>query len=130
MSIQVFENFVDAINVHATGALYSLMAENHSFIDAHGNVVTGRETMKAGWAGYFQSFPDYTIEVTDVFEEGGTIAAFGFASATFKGLKTESNENYWRLPAAWRAIIEDGAVTLWQVYADTKIPFDIISKNK
>jgi hypothetical protein len=86
--------------------------------------------MKAGWAGYFQWFPDYKIEITELFEDEGTIAAFGFAEGTFKGIKTTNNENYWRLPAAWKAIIEDGKIKLWQVYADTKVPFDIINNNR
>ncbi len=86
--------------------------------------------MKAGWAGYFQWFPDYKIEITDIFENDTAIGAFGFAGGTFKGLNTENNENYWRLPASFKAIVEDGKIKVWQVYADTKIPFDIISKNK
>ena len=73
---------------------------------------------------------DYKIEVTDIFIEGDTVAAFGFAEGTFKGIKTEQNKNYWKLPAAWKAVIENGKVKLWQVYADTKITCDIISRNK
>ena len=70
-------------------------------------------------------FPDYSIEVTDVFEDDERLALFGFAGGSFKGKQTES----WRLPAAWRAIVKEGRVTLWQVFADTKIPFEIIEKN-
>jgi hypothetical protein len=64
------------------------------------------------------------------FLEGDTVAAVGFAEGTFKGLKTENNINYWQLPAAWKAMIENGKIKLWQVYADTKIPCDIIARNK
>jgi len=58
-----------------------------------------------------------------------SIAAFGFAAGTYKGLKTANNENYRRLPAAWKAIIEDGKIKLWQVYADTKVVFELMGKN-
>jgi uncharacterized protein (TIGR02246 family) len=130
MSEKIFYDFVSAINGHDAEKLYSLMTDDHQFIDAQGNKVTGKAQMKAGWVGYFQWFPDYKIEVTNVFFEGDTVAAFGFAEGTFKGLKTENNRNYWRLPAAWKAVIENGEIKAWQVYADTKIPFDIISGNK
>ena len=106
------------------------MASDHIFIDAHGNEMKGNDKMKAGWAGYFQWFPDYKIEITETLTHGDTVAAFGFASGTFKGFKTEENENYWRLPAYWKAIIGQNEIKSWQVYADTKIPFDIINKNK
>jgi ketosteroid isomerase-like protein len=42
----------------------ALMSEDHTFIDANGNEVIGRETMKAGWRGYFEWFSNYEIEVS------------------------------------------------------------------
>jgi ketosteroid isomerase-like protein len=130
MNKKIVYDFVDAINEHNVEKIYSLMTDDHKFIDAHGNEVSGKDKMKAGWTGYFQWFPDYKIEITDIFFNGDTLAAFGFASGTFKGIKTEKNENYWRLPASWKIIVENNKIKLWQVYADTKIPFDIIGKNK
>ena len=118
MDQQTFNAFVNAINAHDVSKLYALMTDDHQFIDAQGNTVTGKDKMKAGWAGYFQLFPDYEIEVSNVFIKEDTVAAFGFVEASFKG------KNHWRLPAAWKAVIENGKVKLWQVYADTKIPFD------
>jgi ketosteroid isomerase-like protein len=129
MNKQVVYDFADAISSHDIEKIYASMAGDHTFIDAHGNKVEGKDKMKAGWAGYFQWFPDYKIEITDIFEDGNNVAAFGFAEGTFKGLKTPANANYWRLPASWKAFVEDGKIKLWQVYADTKIPFDIINKN-
>jgi ketosteroid isomerase-like protein len=110
MKKQAVNNFVSAINAYDIEKIYSLMTDNHIFIDAHGNRVEGRDKMKAGWAGYFLWFPDYKIEITDIFEDGDTVAAFGFAGGTFKGLKTDHNENYWRLPVAWKAVVEDGKI--------------------
>ena len=85
--------------------------------------------MNPGWIGYFQSFPDYKIELTEVFVRNDTVAAFGFASGTFQGL-SDKRENYWRLPASWKAITKNGKIHVWQVYADSKIPYDIIKKSK
>jgi len=129
MSKKTIYDFADAINKHDIDKICSLMTDNHQFIDAHGNEVFGKDKMKAGWMGYFQLFPDYKIEITDLFSKGNTLAAFGFASGTYPGKKTDHNENFWRLPASWKAIVADSKIKLWQVYADSKIPFDIISKN-
>src|SRR5713226_702608 len=122
--------FIDRINAHDVEGLAALMSDDHTFIDAHGNEVVGKEKMDAGWRGYFEWFADYHIEVTDVFEgessdQGQMSALFGFAGGSFKNKPTES----WRLPAAWKAVVKDGRVTLWQVFADTKIPFEIIERN-
>jgi ketosteroid isomerase-like protein len=117
--------FVDRINARDVEGLGELMSDDHTFIDAHGNQVTGRDKMIAGWRGYFQWFPDYHIEVTDVFEADGKFGMFGFAGGSFKGKAGSS----WHLPAAWQAAVKDGRISLWQVYADTKIPFDIIAQN-
>jgi len=130
MDKKIVYRFVDAINEHNIDKIYLLMADDHKFVDATGNQMSGKEKMKAGWAGYFQWFPDYKIEITDIFSNADTLAAFGFASGTFKGIKTDDNENYWRIPAAWKIIVSKEKITLWQVFADTKIPFDIIGKNK
>jgi hypothetical protein len=81
--------------------------------------------MIVGWRAYFEWFPDHFIDITDVFEDGDRLALFGFAGGSFQGKQTES----WRLPAAWKAIAKAGCVTLWQVFADTRIPFEIIERN-
>jgi hypothetical protein len=117
--------FIERINAHDVEGLAALMSDDHTFVDAHGNHVSGREKMIAGWRAYFEWFPDYFIEATEVFEDDDKLALFGFAGGSFKGKPTES----WRLPAAWKAIVKSGRVTLWQVFADTKIPFEIIERN-
>ena len=117
--------FIDRINAHDVEGLGELMSDDHTFIDAHGNQVSGRDKMVAGWSGYFAWFPDYYVEVTEIFEDGDKLALFGFAGGCFQNKPTES----WRLPAAWKAELKDGRVTLWQVFADTKIPFEIIERN-
>jgi len=127
---QIILAFIDRINAHDVEGLAELMSDDHTFIDAHGNEVVGREKMSAGWRGYFEWFPDYYIEVNDVFEgdvsdRGQTVALLGFAGGSFKGKQSEC----WRLPAAWKASVINGRVTLWQVFADTKIPFEIIERN-
>jgi len=121
----VIDAFVKAINAHDVELLTALMSDDHRFIDAHGNEVIGREQMTAAWRGYFEWFPDYEIEVAQVFEAGEELGLFGYAGGSFKGNPNQG----WRLPAAWRAVVKDGRVAMWQVYVDTKIPFEIIEQG-
>jgi ketosteroid isomerase-like protein len=130
MNEQLVYDFMNAINDHDVQKIYILMADDHEFIDSHGNRIIGKDKMKAGWTGYFQLFPDYKIEITDLFVKEGMIAAFGFAEGTYKNKKVENQQNHWCLPASWKAIVDGNKIKLWQVYADTKIPFEIIEKNK
>ena len=118
--------FVDAINARAPHTLAGLMSDAHTFIDAQGNEVAGREKMLAGWRGYFEWFPNYEIEVVQIFEDGEEFGLFGYASGSFKG----NPERSWRLPAAWKAIVRDRRVALWQVYADSKTPFESIERGE
>ena len=109
--------FAAAINSHDLEKIAALMSDDHTFIDAHGNEMAGKETMKEGWASYFGLFPDYYIEIEQSFSEGDLGVAYGYAGAG-------TGENAWKIPAAWRAIVRDGKIRLWQVYADTKIQFE------
>ncbi len=104
--------------------------DGHRFIDSHGNEAVGKEMMRAGWIGYFQLFPDCIIEVTDIFSNGDTLAAYGYAGRTFKGGGTETNDNSWRLPASRKAVVRDNKSSLWQVYCEARIPFGIMNKNQ
>jgi ketosteroid isomerase-like protein len=122
---QIILAFIERINAHNVEGLAALMSDDHTFIDAHDNRINGRETMVSGWRGYLEWFPDYSIEITDVFEDGDNFALFGFAGGSFKAKQSEG----WRLPAAWKASVKDGHVSLWQVFADTKTPFEIIERN-
>jgi hypothetical protein len=38
-------------------------------------------------------------------------------------------ENHWELPAAWKAVVRDGQVSHWQVYADNQPVRDIMSED-
>jgi len=122
--------FISLINARDASGLGELMSDDHRFIDALGNEVQGKEKMIAGWRGYFEWFPDYLIEVNEVFAgetsaSEQTFAMFGFAGGSFKG----NSDANWRIPAAWKAIVKDGRVAVWQVFADTKTQFEIIERG-
>jgi hypothetical protein len=105
------------------------MADDHIFFDAWGGKTIGKDKMKDGWKGYFKMFPDYRMEIMDMYFYENKIAAFGFAGGTYENKKTETNENYWRIPAAWQVEIIGEKIKLWQVCADQKKIIDIIEKN-
>jgi ketosteroid isomerase-like protein len=127
-TMDIFNNFVNAINEHDVNKMSPLMHDGHVFLDAWGRKTHGKNKVKNGWEGYFKLFPDYKIRIADTYFNGNKIAAFGFASGTFENKKTETNEKYWKIPAAWQVEIVNDKIKLWQVCADSKIPFDIINK--
>jgi ketosteroid isomerase-like protein len=122
--------FVQAINDHHMDEIVNLMPDDHVFIDGYGDKYVGKQSMKEGWEGYYQLFPDYRIEIMDITENDSIIGLFGYASGTYKNLKNESNTNFWKTPASWKAIIENKKVKHWQVYCDYTKLFEIIDKNK
>lgn len=126
MNAEIVLNFVKSINEHNVSKLIELVSDDHTFADAHNNIISGREIIRKGWQGYFSLFPDYRIEVEEFYESDNTFVMLGFASGTYKGIMPELN--HWKLPAAWKAVTGDGKVTYWQVYCDTRIPAEIIEK--
>jgi hypothetical protein len=36
----------------------------------------------------------------------------------------------WRTPAAWKAVIRDGTVLEWRVFADNKPVYEILARRK
>ena len=130
MNNKTLLSFVDAINTADVEKLYHLMTEDHIFIDAHDNRVEGRENMKQSWIGYFEMFPDYKIEINEILQKDSLFCILGYASGTYKNRKNKENSNYWRVPAAWSAIIENNQVKHWQVYADNVFSIEIYNRNE
>lgn len=128
--IDVVRAFIAAINEGDAARLSSLMADNHTFVDSLGKVVSGRTGMTEGWKEYFRMFPDYSIEIESMLHSGSLVAVFGFARGTYDGKRGLVPENRVEMPAAWKAIVEDGRVKLWQVYADWTEGCRIIDEDK
>jgi ketosteroid isomerase-like protein len=130
MSIKVVLDFINAINNTDIERIYSLMSEDHLFIDSQDNRMLGKENMKQAWIAYFTMFPDYKIEINEIFEKDSLICIIGYASGTYNGIQDENNTNYWRIPAAWTAIITENKIKQWQVYADNIIVAEILKRNE
>ena len=96
------------------------MTPDHLFVDSLGIEVCGREPMREGWRAYFVMVPDYHIAVTDHLETGPVVALFGLASGTYTPGGRIFTQNRWEMPAAWKAVVRDGLVAEWRVYADNE----------
>jgi hypothetical protein len=121
--------FVEAINRQSRLDLSNLMTEDHTFVDSLGRTREGREAMIAGWEHYFAMFPDYEIRVERMLANDEVVAIFGSAFGTFAGKRGPVSENRIEMPAAWKAVIEDGKVRTWQVYADWTEGMKIIARE-
>jgi ketosteroid isomerase-like protein len=121
--------FVRAINRQDVDGLVALMAPEHRFIDSLGNTVVGREKMRAGWAGYFKMVPDYSIAIEESLSDGTVALMLGIAEGTYAPAGKLKSENRWKTPIALRALIEDGLVEEWRVYADNEPLRNLMKKN-
>ena len=120
--------FIDRINAHDVEGLCALMSADHRFVDSLGHSFHRREGMHTAWEGYFAWFPDYQIVVEDLLEQGELVLVTGQASGTYFAEGKLLPENYWEAPAAWKARVEDGLLTHWQVYADNHPVREIMRK--
>jgi ketosteroid isomerase-like protein len=127
-AIEVTRTFIEMINAHTPDGLYKLMTEDHVFVDGGGAVTRGRKTMRVAWQGYFSMMPDYLIMAEHILATGNTVGVFGRASGTYTSDGQLKPENKWEVPAAWLAIIHDGKVAHWQVYADNDSVSRIVAR--
>ena len=67
--------------------------------------------------------PDYWVSHEEILQNGNIVAVFGAAGGTIRA-------DRWRTPAAWMAVVQDGLVKEWRVYADNKPVYDILAKSK
>ncbi len=120
---EVAQQFVIAINAHDVERLATLMTPDHRFIDSLGAVVEGRDSMRDGWKYYFAMVPDYHLEISCYFgaeAAKGEKMLVGKASGSYWSNGLEQPNSEWSTPAALRAVVRDGQIAEWQVYADNE----------
>jgi hypothetical protein len=94
------------------------MTDDHRFVDSDGREQSGRDRVRRAWEQYFSMVPDFRIRVEHAFSEGRSVALFGVAEGTFLENGVLEPRNHWVVPAAWRVVIEDGRVAVWQLYVN------------
>jgi uncharacterized protein (TIGR02246 family) len=122
--------FMDRINERDADKLAEAMTEDHVFVDSLGQTVRGREQMRTAWRGYFALCPDYWVVHEEILQNANRLAVFGAAGGTIAADGKLPAENQWRVPAAWLAVVEDGLVKEWRVYADNKPVYDMLARSK
>ena len=118
--VAIVLKFEQLINTQKPEAICSLVTEDSVFIDSLGNRIQGLERLRSAWEGYFKMVPDYTISHEEIFANGDTIAMFGMAQGTFARDGQLRKENFWKTPAAWRAVVRNEKIAVWQVFADNE----------
>jgi ketosteroid isomerase-like protein len=116
----VAQAFTRAINRQDADRMAALMSPSHRFIDSLGKVIEGREKMREGWAAYFRMVPDYSIAIEETYPSEPVVVLLGVAEGTYTRDGKLNPENRWKTPVAIRAIVEDGLVAEWRVYADNE----------
>jgi|ERR1043166_4848136 ketosteroid isomerase-like protein len=117
------QQWLDAINRHDVGMLARLMAPDFMFVDALGGRVNGAPAMERGWRGYFAMCPDYWVRVDGTMWEDDTALMHGEAGGTIDG-------STWRVPAAWKAVVDTRHVREFRVYADNKPVYEILARRQ
>jgi ketosteroid isomerase-like protein len=122
--------FVARINEHDPDRLAELMAEDHLFIDGLGRQVRGKYGMRDAWKAYLAWFPDYRISVDLKLADGDFVGLFGTAEGTYAPDGVLRAEQHWKIPAAWRAVVRQGRILEWQVYADNEPVWKIMGVQR
>ncbi len=119
-ALDVVMDFIKRINAGDAGALSEVMTEDHVFQDALGKRFMGRDKMTEGWKQYFELVAGYRIRADEFFQTDQTFAVFGSASGMCTRNGNAGKENFWEVPAAWRAVVRGNRVAEWRVYADNQ----------
>jgi ketosteroid isomerase-like protein len=108
--------FIDAINRGDVGRLAELMAPGHRLQVLQEHPVTGRDANRDAWHGYVTAFPDYVIYPDRLVHRGDDVAVLGSTTGSHLGLPDDEER---QLTVIWRATVQDGLLTLWQIIEDT-----------
>jgi ketosteroid isomerase-like protein len=123
----VVHRFLQLINQRNPDKLAELMAEGHVFVDSLGNSVIGRDQAREAWRGFYAFCPNFSVSHHAMIVNGNQVAVFGEADGTIAVAGVLLAQNAWRIPAAWHAIVENGLVAQWRVYADNKPVYALIA---
>lgn len=119
-TVDVALQFVEAVCSHDVERILELVTEDHVLIDSGGQDLQGKKVVGVAWTAYFLAFPDYRIVVSEILDQGSAVALFGMAAATLSVEGRLLPENSWAIPACFKAMIRDGKLAQWQVYADNE----------
>jgi uncharacterized protein (TIGR02246 family) len=116
--LSVVDEFVRQINSRNATGLSRLMTDDHVFVDSLGNAIQGKDQMRKAWIAYFYMIPNFTVTIQEKFLKGNAVALFGIAQGTYSAGGKLVERNTWSMPAAWKAVVRNGLIAEWHVFAD------------
>lgn len=123
-------DYIDKINNHDIEGLGEIMSDDHVFSDSTGMVIHGKKEMKLAWFDFFVNFPDYSIIPEKIISNKNSAAVFGIAVGTYYTGGELTDNNKFKVSAAWKAVIVDGKISEWKVYADFEPVRKIVLSKK
>ena len=75
-------------------------------------------------------FPDYKNHFEHILQDDNLVVALGRARGTYKGNRGLVPENRIEWSAAWKAVVENDKIKVWQVYADWSEAMKIIEEDQ
>ncbi len=124
----IVKEYVKKINAHDVDGMLRMMTDDHEFVDSLGINIHGRSNMKMAWDVLLSFFPDYEIHINEIIGKSGKIALFGYAKGTLAADGKIMHENKFEIPASWTAVVKDGLIQKWRVYADNAPVRKLIAK--
>ncbi len=76
----------------------------------------GRAANVNVWRGYATAFPDYVIYPKRIVAREADVIVLGHTTGSHLDLPDEEEST---IPVIWRAEVDDGRLTLWQIIDDT-----------
>jgi dipeptidase E len=119
-SLSVVKEYISRINNHDLNGMLEITDDNAVFIDSMGINTSGKRDMEKAWDMFLTFFPDYTIQTKDIISKNGMVAVFGTAKGTVATGGRILAENKFEIPASWTALVKDGKISKWRVYADNE----------
>ena len=123
-NVDLHHRSIDAVNRRDLEAFLALSdpdVEVVSRIVAVEGGLRGHDGVRRWWKSWFESFPDYTIEVLAVRDLGDVTIATMRAVGHGAGSELPFEDNIW-LACRWR----DGRCTWWQVFRDEAEAIEVV----
>jgi ketosteroid isomerase-like protein len=123
---QIVKEFVEAINNGDILLIERMLSEKHIFVDSDDTELYGKKRVLIAWKKYFEKFDTYTIKIDKYYIKEDTVVIIGEVSGFIRG--EDKADKFWKIPAAWKALIEENKIKQWHTYADSKPIWDILSE--
>jgi hypothetical protein len=109
-------SFIDAINHGDVDRLAALLDDQHRLQVLNEPCLDGKEANVAAWQGYATSFDQYVIYPHVMLTDDDDVVVLGHTTGSHLDLPDEEE---CQLGVIWRATVQDGLLTRWQIFEDT-----------